>query len=101
MEKKRSRQIEEILAAIGAVSADVAGLKTAIASPEVTELETMEVVDRHGEILSTIVAAFAETREQLDRSMSACAAIAQEVIKLQAEVRELKAQFKPATKGKK
>lgn len=65
MAKKAAKQTTEILAAVQSLATEVAELKAAIGN------------------------AFGETREQVDRNLSACAMIAAEVVELKKQVAEL------------
>lgn len=90
MEKKRSRQIEEILAAVKGLAADVAELKDA--SPQVIELsaEIDERPDRIGELMAANGQAFAEAAELSRRILEAVGMMAGELIALKGEITELK-----------
>ena len=79
---KAQKQTAQILETIQVLVAEVGELKA----------ET-EKVDRTGEILAAIGKSFAETRDQQDRTLNACAMMAAEIVELKAEVAELKAEI--------
>lgn len=88
MEKKRSRQIEEILTAVGALTVEVAELKAAQGVDERP--------DRTGEIMAANSQAFAAAAEQSRRILEAVGMMTGELIALKAEIAELKAPVQPA-----
>lgn len=101
MEKKRSRQILEILEAV-AVQSKVTNLMVV----ELVALrdKVTETPDRTGEILATIGNSFGEIRDQQDRILNACAIMATEISELKAEVANAKpaaAVQMPSRKSKK
>jgi hypothetical protein len=95
MEKKRTKQIEEILTAIGELAVDVEGLKAAQGVELKAEFD--ETVDRTDEILTAINQAlasnsnaFAEATGLSRRILEATALMAGEVLVLKADISELK-----------
>ena len=81
MEKKRTRQIGEILAAVQELA---------------VQGSAPDPPDRTGEILTAVTAvgsAFGEMSERLDRTLHACGMMASEIIELKAEIAGLKEQM--------
>lgn len=84
MEKKRSKQIVEILAAVEGLAADIAAMKVELLRPEVVELEAP--ADRTGEILAAIGGAATETGSQLKRIIDVVSTVDAEMIALRSEI---------------
>ncbi len=93
MEKKRTRQIEQVLAVVENMAAEVAAMKVELSRPEIVELEAP--ADRTGEIFAAIGGASAETGKQLERAIDVLAKIAGEIIIMKSEIAELKALVQP------
>ena len=92
MEKKRSRQIEEILAAVRMTTAEVAELKADIGRTEVIELkaEIDETTDRTDEILAEIRSTALDIGQQTKQASIAIGSMADEIVNLKVEIAGLK-----------
>lgn len=81
MEKKRSRQIEQVLVGVENMAAQVAAMKVELSQPT--------VADRTGEIFAAIGGASVEAGKQLERILNVVAKIAGEVIIIKSEIATL------------
>lgn len=97
MEKKRSRQIVEILEAVKMLGAEVAELKTKIGEPDVIELkaEIDETTDRTDEILAVIRSTASDVGQQTRQASIAIGSMADEIVNLKAEIAELRPPIAP------
>lgn len=87
MEKKRSRQVVEILEAVHALRTEVTDLKANIGRTE--------TIDRTGEILAAIRSTALDIGQQTRQASIAIGSMADELINLKAEVAELQSAITP------